>query len=259
MMELSKWETRRVLALMMDLGEAMMQSGAEIHRVEDTLNRVGQAYGALRTEVFAINSCIVTTMVFPHMGELVSSRRINSGERTDLTRLEELNRLSRSIVQEPLHPDALELCLQRALKVSPPAWKGAVGSMVAAGGLCMFFGGNWADGLVSLALGFLIWVLQRWFSPLCPNNVFFNFVTSFICGAATCGICRLFPPLHLDMILIGDTMLLIPGIAFTNSVRNMLIGDTVSGSMRLVEALLVAVALACGFMLSILMAGGNLI
>ena len=63
-MELSKWEAKRILSLLMDLGEAMLQSGAEIHRVEDTLHRVGQAYGAQRTEVFAINSCIVTTMVF---------------------------------------------------------------------------------------------------------------------------------------------------------------------------------------------------
>lgn len=258
-MELSKWETKRVLGLLMDLGEAMLQCGAEIHRVEDTLCRLGKAYGAARMEVFAINSCIITSMVFPHMGEMVNSRRISSGEQTNLTRLEELNRLSRRIVEEPLHPDAFEFRLQRALNAVPADWKGAVGSMLASGGFCLFFGGNLVDASAALLLGLLIWAMQKWFSPLCPNKVFFNFVASLFCGAVTCGICRLWPSLQMDMILIGDIMLLIPGIAFTNSVRNMLVGDTMSGTMRLVEALLIAVALACGFMLALTWLGGGLV
>ena len=258
-MELSKWEAKRILSLLMDLGEAMLQSGAEIHRVEDTLHRVGQAYGAQRTEVFAINSCIVTTMVFAHMGEFVSSRRISSGEQTDLTRLEELNRLSRRIAADPLPADAFEAQLHQALSFVPADWKGAVGSMLAAGGFCLFFGGTLADGAVSLLLGAFIWALQKWFGPLSPNKVFFNFVASLLCGLLTCGICHGIPSLGMDRILIGDIMLLIPGIAFTNSVRNMLVGDTMSGTMRLVEALLVAVALACGFMLAIVLAGGGLL
>lgn len=38
--------------------------------------------------------------------------------------------------------------------------------------------------------------------------------------------------------MIGDIMLLIPGILMTNSIRDILIGDTISGVMRLVESLL---------------------
>jgi uncharacterized membrane protein YjjP (DUF1212 family) len=52
----------------------------------------------------------------------------------------------------------------------------------------------------------------------------------------------------MDKIMIGDIMLLIPGIAMTNSIRNMLVGDTISGIMRLIESLLWAGALALGFM-----------
>ncbi len=258
-MEWNKWETKRVLGLLMDLGEAMLHCGAEIHRVEDTLCRLGRAYGAERTEVFAIDSCIITSMIFPRIGELVNSRRIGSGEQTNLTLLEELNRLSRRLVAHPMPPDALEACLHRALNEKPSDWKGAVGSMLAAGGLCLFFGGSFADGAVALAVALLIWVMQQWFSPLCPNKVFFNFVASLVCGLIICGICRMLPCLRMDMIMIGDIMLLIPGIAFTNSVRNMLVGDTMSGTIRLVEALLVAVALACGFMLAITFTGGGLI
>lgn len=48
--------------------------------------------------------------------------------------------------------------------------------------------------------------------------------------------------------MIGDIMLLIPGLMSTNAIRDVLIGDTLSGIIRLIAALLLAAALALGFM-----------
>ena len=67
---------------------------------------------------------------------------------------------------------------------------------------------------------------------------------------------RALPFLHTDKIMIGDIMLLIPGIAMTNSIRDILVGDTISGLMRLIESILWAGSLACGFMTAILLIGG---
>ena len=55
----------------------------------------------------------------------------------------------------------------------------------------------------------------------------------------------------MDMILIGDIMLLIPGLAMTNAIRNLLVGDTISGAVRLAESLIWAAALAGGFMVAL--------
>ena len=46
---------------------------------------------------------------------------------------------------------------------------------------------------------------------------------------------------------IGVIMLLIPGAALTNAVRDMLVGHTISGLLRLAESLLLALMLAIGF------------
>ena len=62
--------------------------------------------------------------------------------------------------------------------------------------------------------------------------------------------------LHTDKIIIGDIMLLIPGFVMTNSLRDMLVGDTISGIMRFTESLLWAIGLASGFMLAIWLIGG---
>lgn len=58
-------------------------------------------------------------------------------------------------------------------------------------------------------------------------------------------------PIHEDKVMIGDIMLLIPGLALTNAVKDMFVGDTITGSLRLVESVLWAAGIACGFALAV--------
>ena len=80
----------------------------------------------------------------------------------------------------------------------------------------------------------------------------FNLVISLLTGLCVGLLTMLVPALHMDKILIGDIMLLIPGLAMTNAVRNMLVGDTISGVIRLAETLIWAAALAGGFMVAMM-------
>ena len=43
------------LHVFLDMGDALLNSGAEIFRVEDTLNRMGYACGATQMNVFVIH------------------------------------------------------------------------------------------------------------------------------------------------------------------------------------------------------------
>ena len=52
---------------------------------------------------------------------------------------------------------------------------------------------------------------------------------------------------HADLISIGNIMLLIPGIAFTNSLRDMFSGDIITGLIRFIESILLAIIIALGF------------
>ena len=49
---------------LLDIGETLLTSGAEINRVEDTMTRLGRAYGAERVDIFVITSDIVLTVRF---------------------------------------------------------------------------------------------------------------------------------------------------------------------------------------------------
>ena len=61
---------------------------------------------------------------------------------------------------------------------------------------------------------------------------------------------------NIDMVMIGTIMLLIPGLAFGNAVRDLLFGDTVSGIIQFTQAILTAVMVAFGFIIAILAFGG---
>ena len=78
-----------------------------------------------------------------------------------------------------------------------------------------------------------------------------NLVISLLIGLVVGCAAALIPALHMDKILIGDIMLLIPGLAMTNAIRNILVGNTISGVVRLAESLIWAAALAGGFMVAL--------
>ena len=49
-----------------------------------------------------------------------------------------------------------------------------------------------------------------------------------------------------DGLVIGSIMLLVPGLAITNAIRDTIAGDLVSGLARAIEAFLVAIGIAIG-------------
>ena len=243
----TKAELSELLHLFLDIGEAIHRAGGEIDRVEDTISRLGAAYGARRTDVFAITSQLVVTMIFPGEIELTRSRRIHGGE-TDFARLEALNGLSRRVCASPMDPGELRTAL-RATRVKGGRLPSYLGSALAGGSFAVFFGGGPLDGLVAALFGLLICFLQGALPRICPTRVVVSFTAALATGLGV-SLLSLLGEIHADKIMIGDIMLLIPGIALVTAIRNLLVGDTISGVLRLTESLVLAAALAGGFMIA---------
>ena len=138
-----------------------------------------------------------------------------------------------------------------------PGWVGYLGAAMIAGGFAVFFGGNLLDGVASAVLGLSMTAMTHFMGKYEKNQLAMMFIISFLSGLFTILIMSTGLGAHQDKIMIGGIMLLIPGIAMTNSVRDMLIGDIVTGMLRLTNSLLQAAAIACGFALSIMMMGGG--
>lgn len=251
-----KTPTSALLANLLNMAEAMLISGSEITRVEDTITRMGLALGANHMNVFVITSCIIVTMATPAGEELTQTRRVTVAGGTDFVKLEKFNDLSRRCCAGEVLPCQLDGEVRAISAIRPERWRTYLGSVLAAGGFAAFFGGTLLDGIVASLFALLICFLQERLLPISVNQVAFNVVCSLIVGVLTGACVHLIPALHMDKIMIGYIMLLIPGLAMTNAVRNILVGNTISGIMRLVEALLWALALAMGFMLAMFVTGG---
>lgn len=247
----TKQDQGRLLECLLDMGQLLLDAGAEISRTEDTLTRIGRAYGAKRLEVFVITSIISISIEFPGCHAITETRRIHSTGQTDFYRVDKLNSLSRRCCAQPLPLDELEQGLEAVAKGRKPFSVVLGGSVLAAGSFAIFFGGTFLDGICASVFAAAVCYLQEYLGRTKLNMVAFNLLVSLLIGLGVGLVTWLVPALHMDKIIIGVIMLLIPGLAMTNAIRNMLVGDTISGVVRLAESLIWAAALAGGFMVAL--------
>ena len=93
-----------LLTCAMDIGEQMLVCGAEVHRVEDSIQRMCLAMGASRIDIFIITSSMVATVQTPDGETVTQTRRIKSTG-TDIERLDLLNShaFQTHLVQQPVN------------------------------------------------------------------------------------------------------------------------------------------------------------
>lgn len=250
-----KQETDNLVRALLDMGEAMIGSGAEIYRAEDTLRRIAKAYGASDCEVFIITSSIVITLELPQEHPRTRTRRIRKPVENDFTKLEDLNELSREVCARPIRAQQLRERTSAIADTGAQRRGQFLGYILASAAFCLFFTGNLLDALAAGVVGAFLFWMQICVGPFCMNSVVLQFLCSFFSGIMICILHGVFPSLQMAKIMIGDIMLLIPGASFTNSIRDVLLGDTLSGIVRFVEALLLAAVLTVGFLAAILLFG----
>ena len=110
----------------------------------------------------------------------------------------------------------------------------------------MFFGGGILEALAAGVCGLAIGAATRFMGKFHANTFFTSFVCSFILGFLANAFTAVGFSGNADITVIGAIMLLVPGFLFTNSLRDVIYGDTMSGLNRLVQVLIIAIALAFG-------------
>ncbi len=245
----------RILCNALTIGEEMLRSGAEVSRVEDSIIRICSAYGAERVDIFSITSTMVASCDF--QGKTYTQTRRIKSYKTDLNMLDRLNTLSRKICTEKPCQEQVEKELSEILGAKGyPLLLRITGWALTAGSFTVFFGGSWIDGILSAIIGALLMVCVNFVEKKGLNKVYSNLISSFFVSimaylSVWCGIGA-----SSDKIIIGNIMLLIPGLALTNSLRDLIGGDIVTGALRFCEACLIAAAIAGGYIITVFITGG---
>ena len=243
----TRLDKNQKIAYILDIGATLLSNGSDVHRVEDTIMRLGSAFGFTDCQVHAINSSIIMTVTSADGTVDTHARRIRRID-TDLNKVSELNNLSRLICSGRIRPEYIpeEFAYIRDAEVYSP-FMIYIGYIIAGAFFTLFFGGSWYDFayavFMAAAIRFMKVRLSRYGTNKMVDNIILSALLSFLALAGE----KLFPVLHADMLIIGNIMLLIPGLAFCNSIHDMAMGDTISGILSLSDALLRALAIAIGY------------
>ncbi len=235
-----------LLDIVCDIGCELLESGAETYRVEESVSRIVRAFAGMEASVFAVPTCVIVSITRTGGGSETKTRRIYA-RGTNLDRVERLNDLCRRICRGELEIGQARSALEeiRNQDAATPRRRMA-GFILIAFGFTLFFGGGLSDSLCAAVIGvaafFVCLVMQR----LEANAVFINIVAGGVImllavGAVSAGLAQ-----NVDKIVIGTLMNLVPGVALTNAMRDIMAGDYLAGQTRMTEALLVATAIALG-------------
>jgi len=240
-----EWEER--LALVLDIAEQMVISGAEVARTEYSVRRICKSFGAIRTEALSITTSLIVTVYYDEYGSVTQTRRVDKFA-YNMDRLEKMNELSREICDKKL---SIEDGRKRFSELMAEKYYSfhtqILFFMLIAFTFTLFFGGSIKDALVSSFIAIIFKYIDE-FARKIEINKFIPIVASSLLGgflaimAVRAGLAD-----SVGKVSIGDVMLLIPGIMLTNSLRDMFGGDTITGGIRFIEATLIAIMIAVGF------------
>ena len=235
-----------LLDLTTDLGYELAMSGAETYRVEESINRILATYG-IKAEVFAIPNCLTVSIETPEGKPMTRMRRIGF-HGNDLDGVERYSGLSRAICNRKPAPEDARIWLEkvRGMKRTYSMPMYLLGNFLGAAGFGVFFGGNLIDGLFAGVCGILVGLVSKFMDKLKANPYFSTISSSFLMALLAYILASMGIVHNPDMAIIGALMILVPGLLFTNAMRDIIYGDTNSGTNRVVQVLLIAAAIALG-------------
>lgn len=252
--EYTSTEYDQILTSILDIGGLLLKNGAEISRIEDTIERLSRAYGFHEINVFSITSSIVVTVERPNGRTETQTRRIHDRS-TNLGAVESLNALSRKLCEAPSDPDELASEVDAlAAQIRERHERRGIGRLLdwfiyalVSSSFAVFFGGDFYDGAAAALSGIFLCLVLKAGAKLKVNSLLISLIGSAFTALAVVLLVRLGIGHHADKICIGNIMLVIPGVQLMTALRDMINGDVLAGTLNLLESVLKATAVAMGF------------
>ncbi|MDE8081502.1 threonine/serine exporter family protein [Erysipelothrix rhusiopathiae] len=239
-------------------GKLMMENGAEMHRVEDTMNRIlesKQGEGAGVSFVLPTGIFVTTSD-----GEQINMKRIQK-RRSNLAKLADVNQLSRLFSANQIDVYELYSSLREINSdaMQYPVWMKYVAAAFVSAFMMLIFEGSLFDFPITMLLGTIGFGIHYYASKKLNVKFIAEFIASFSIGILTICLQRKGFIVDFETVIIGSIMLMVPGIPIMNSIRDFLVGNTISGTVFMVEALFIAIMIGSGIMASLQVMSGVLL
>lgn len=237
--------------LLMDMavksGEILLNSGAEIYRVEETMNHILKTSSLKTTEAFVIATGFVITLDDPSIEAMTVVKRVNNRS-TNLNRVCIVNDLSRKLCSGLITlEDAYEQLCMKTADQQYPRLVHHLGTIGTAALFTIILGGDLADVLFAAIAGAVLTSALTGADYINLNGFCKNALGSFAIAFVIMLMNRLsHGAFDTDIVMIGSIMPIVPGVIFTTAIRDTLYGDYLSGCSRIMEAIIIALGVAAG-------------
>ena len=238
-------DKEKVLDVAADVGYRLSVCGAETFRVEESMARILGAYG-IPAEVFALPSCLFVSI--RDGGKTASRMRRIEELSNDMDGVEHYSQLSRRICSEAPEAEIAERLVTEAdtERTHYGTVLRYIGHYLAAFGFCLFFGGIFTDALVSGFCGIIAGLVDSFLHRHKANLFFRTILASLLFSLPAYLLHGLGIVSNSGAVVIGALMPLIPGLMFTNAMRDIIYGHMISAVVRTLQVVLVALAIAIG-------------
>ena len=226
-------------------GKILLESCAEISRVEDTISRMCEAYNMNNVNAYVTPSGIFVSV--DYKGKTYSRVVRVKGNQLSLDKIHQVNAISRKATASYV---PVEKVFEELTHIDTNPTYSKVQKYIACGiiGSCftLFFGGNIIDAINAFFVGVLVMVVQLYLdenkiNDMIKTMVLSGFVTLLSLIAVYIGFAQ-----HKDPMIAGNIMQLLPGLSMTNAIRDMMSGDLLSGMIRICDVAFTAIGLALG-------------
>lgn len=238
------------VSVCVEIGRLMLSNGAETYRVEDTVIRVGQSLGVNNISAFVVPTVIIVTAEGEDEEEITQLTRVTD-RHTNLEMIATLNQLSRDLSKEPKTPNEVRVMLYR-IQMDLNEFKPFINvllSAVATAAFTFLFDGTWIDIFPAFLLGGLATFINDYVSTITNVSFFAELVASFFVGLLAVILVELGIGQNPDIIILSSVMVLVPGIAITNGLRDLMAGHLLAGVAVLSKAAMTAAAIGIGIVL----------
>ena len=244
-----------ILDFCKELGKQMIASGANIERVNLSIERICHAYGLHDVTCANLTSRISISAkddnkLYAHRQTDVPPQNIN------LEKLKKLNNLAFDVCKDKPKEDTLYDLLHGIKTNDFPWWVMMIGFLVAMLGLARIFCAGWTEILVVELNTLLLFGLSRALTKVHINKIITNFFSMFICSLIAMGLYAAGFIQNFYIVVITNAFFLIPGIPMINCARNILCGNEMNGAIDLLKVLLEVCSIVAGVAAAYALLGG---
>ena len=240
---------KNIVDFCVTLSKRMIESGANLERVQIALARITHAYDLKDVSVYLLSNFISMGARLPD-GTYVSRQASISTADINLQRLKKLNRLCYTVAEQKPGEKELEKLLEEASRVETyPQWLVNLAQIAGMSCVCMMFGGGIGEVLCIIGIVAAIQQLNRLMSGPGLDQVVINAVIMF---AATMFAYLLETDFGVDLpiIVITAIIMIIPGITLVNATRNLFCGNEINGIIQGLRVCVETLALSAGIELA---------